>query len=83
MPSTPSRCEEMTFCITCSDAADPMRVETVDRDGTVGRCIDAAGHHIDVLFDLVPGVQVGREVLVHAGVALALLTDSSAQGSRP
>jgi hydrogenase maturation factor len=64
--------EEMTFCITCSDAADPMRVESIDRERWIARCVDVGGHHSDVMFDLVPDVRVGQEVLVHAGVALAL-----------
>lgn len=65
--------DEMTFCITCSDAADPMRVESLDREHWIARCVDAGGHRSDVVFDLVPDVRVGQDVLVHEGVVLALL----------
>jgi hydrogenase maturation factor len=73
MAEIPECCDGMTFCITCSDAADPMRVEAIDPANAIGRCIDAAGHRSNVLLDLVPDASVGVEVLVHAGVALCML----------
>lgn len=73
--------DEMTFCITCSDPADPMRVEAVDRERWIARCVDAGGHRSDVMFDLVPEMRVGQEVLVHAGVALALTHPAPSSGT--
>jgi hydrogenase maturation factor len=63
----------MTFCITCSDAAEPMHVEAIAGNGATATCVDGAGHRSEVMLDLVPGTGVGADVLVHAGVALLVV----------
>lgn len=57
-------------CITCSDAVESVRVESVSANGDTGMCIDGCGARMEVMLDLLPGVTPGAEVLVHAGVAL-------------
>jgi hydrogenase maturation factor len=52
-------------CVTCSDAATPLRVIEVRADG-LALCDDGS----EVMLDLVGPVDVGDLVLVHAGVAL-------------
>jgi len=64
-------CEDPGHCITCSDAADRMRVVSLDSEGAIGVCVDDAGRRSEVMLALTPNVQPGVEVLVHAGVALA------------
>ena len=55
--------------------AIPARVEKIDETrGTV----ELNGNRAEVLFDLVPGVQVGDWVLVHAGVAIVVLDAAEA-----
>jgi hydrogenase maturation factor len=46
-----------------------MRVTEV-RDGETAVCVDAAGATHEIAVDLVDGVVLGDEVLVHAGVAI-------------
>ena len=53
-------------CITCSDEAVPMQVDSVGADG-IALC-----GGIEVLTELVGPVEPGTRVLVHAGVALQL-----------
>ena len=55
-------------CVTCSDEGVPLRVVEV-RDGTLALCDDGS----EVMTDLVQPVAPGDELLVHAGVALAVL----------
>jgi hydrogenase maturation factor len=57
-------CDE-GHCVTCSDEAVPMRVETV-RPGGIAVCDGQ-----EVMTDLVGPTEPGDEILVHAGVALA------------
>jgi len=64
-------------CVTCSDEGTPMR--TVERDADAQWvCADAAGNRHVVMTDLVEPVSPGAAVLVHAGVALALLAPEAA-----
>ena len=59
-------------CITCSDAAEAMRVVSVDDERGLALCEDGAGvrHTVEIgLVDAGPG----DGVLVHAAVALAVL----------
>jgi hydrogenase maturation factor len=59
-------------CITCSDEGLPMRVvESAGADG-IAICADEDGAVHEVAVDLVEGVTVGDEILVHAGVAIAM-----------
>jgi hydrogenase maturation factor len=63
-------CADSPTCITCSDAAVPMRVESME--GDLGICVDATGGRSEVMLALVPGARPGTRVLVHAGVALSI-----------
>lgn len=47
-----------------------MQLENLTSDGLLGACRDAAGNGTEVMLSLVPGVQPGSWLLVHAGVAL-------------
>ena len=71
-PSTHD-CDEMTFCITCSDAAEELRIEAIGSDGATGMCVDALGHRSEILLGLVPEARVGAQILVHGGVALLVV----------
>jgi hydrogenase maturation factor len=64
-------CED-GHCITCSDAAEPMRVLSLDTARELALCEDRAGARHTVESGLVDA-GVGDEVLVHAAVALAVL----------
>ena len=57
-------------CITCSDAATPVRVLEVDERRELALCEDAAGAHATVEIALVAPVAAGDELLVHAGTAI-------------
>jgi hydrogenase maturation factor len=62
-------------CITCGDQGIAMRVAGVDRASGLARCHETASAAEPALVDieLVAPVAAGDVVLVHAGVALALL----------
>lgn len=62
---------ESDACITCGDVAVPLTVDSIAGDGA--RCHDEAGRVELVAVDLVGAVRPGDRLLVHAGVALALL----------
>jgi hydrogenase maturation factor len=55
-------------CITCSDEGTPMRVLALG--GDAARCVDERGDRHEVAVELVGPVDVGDELLVHAGVAI-------------
>jgi hydrogenase expression/formation protein HypC len=55
--------------------AVPMRVTSID--GSVGR-VDASGAELEVSFELVDDVKLGDYVLVHAGFAIARLSEEDA-----
>ena len=58
-------------CITCSDAAEPMTVVSVDGRDALCRPEGGAGESV-VDVALVEPVAAGDVLLVHAGVALAV-----------
>jgi len=58
-------------CITCGDEGIPMRV--VRAEDCVAVCADGERELHEVAIDLVAPVEVGDEVLVHAGVAIGHL----------
>jgi hydrogenase expression/formation protein HypC len=62
-------------CITCSDQGIEMRVVALDGDTGLARCTETTGGDTEAVVDvaLVTPVDPGDLVLVHAGVALALL----------
>lgn len=59
-------------CITCSDAAEPMEVLTIDEARGLALCADAQGARHTVESGLVDA-RPGDAVLVHAAVALTVL----------
>jgi hydrogenase maturation factor len=59
-------------CITCGDEGIAVRVLALREDG-IAVCADAGEARHEVATDLVGPVAVGDELLVHAGVAIALL----------
>jgi hypothetical protein len=58
-------------CITCGDAAVPMRVLRIDADRGLALCADGDGAHHTVEIALVSPVGIDDELLVHAGTAIA------------
>jgi hydrogenase expression/formation protein HypC len=58
-------------CITCGDEGVPMRV--LELDDSFAECADDEQAIHSVAIDLVEPVEVGDELLVHAGVAIARL----------
>jgi hydrogenase assembly chaperone HypC/HupF len=63
-------------CVTCSDEGTPMRV--LELQDAVALCADEHGVTQSVAVDLVAPVRPGADVLVHAGVAIALLSGGGA-----
>jgi hydrogenase maturation factor len=59
-------------CITCSDEGLPMRVVELRRADGVAICSDEAGVAQEVAVDLLQPLALGDEILVHAGVAIAM-----------
>jgi hypothetical protein len=58
-------------CVTCSDAAAPMRVVEIDGGRAIAVCANAEGGREEVDVGVVDPVDVGDTLLVHAGTALA------------
>jgi hydrogenase maturation factor len=75
-------CEsEPRHCITCGDEGVLMRVVRVDRFSCLAICVKSvrgAREREEVAIDLVEPVSRGQTLLVHAGVALANLDQTSA-----
>ena len=63
-----STCDD-GHCVTCSDEGLPLRVIETRANG-----IALCEGDIEVMTDLVGDVDVGEEILVHAGVAIARVT---------
>ena len=66
-----SECVADHGCITCGDAAIPMRVVEIDRARGLALCEAAGGQRESVEVALVDAVGAGDWLLVHAGTALA------------
>jgi hydrogenase maturation factor len=69
-------CDATSGCITCGDVAIALTV--FELRGTDAWCSDAAARdperrHELVAIELIPDVEVGDRLLVHAGVALERL----------
>jgi hydrogenase maturation factor len=64
-----------THCITCGDDGEPMIVVEVDGEHGLALCTGTEGERATVETALVEPVAAGDRVLVHAGTAIALLTD--------
>lgn len=72
-----ARCSvEDPGCLTCGDVAVPLTVVSIDAVGD-SRCVDDDGRAEVVATDLVGPVAPGDRVLVHAGVAIARITDEA------
>jgi len=66
-------------CITCGDDGDPMTVLRVDLERGLALCADQDGAHATVETALLAPVAPGDRLLVHAGTAIARLTDGGGQ----
>ncbi len=65
-------CSITDGCITCGDVAVPLTV--VACDDTDARCQDDQGREEVVAVELVGPIAPGDRLLVHAGVAIELLS---------
>jgi hydrogenase maturation factor len=70
-------CAPDGHCVTCADDGVEMRVVGAERDG-LAPCEGPEGEASEVEVTLVSPVAPGDRVLVHAGVALALLAAEAA-----
>ncbi|MDX6707025.1 MAG: hydrogenase expression/formation protein HypC [Solirubrobacteraceae bacterium] len=68
-------CDYTTGCITCGDVAIPMSVMRLDDERGLALCSDDEGNSETVEIDLVAPVAPGDKLLVHAGTAIARLTE--------
>jgi hydrogenase maturation factor len=65
-------------CITCGDDGVPMSVLAVDDASGLALCEDLEGGRSSVETALVTPVSAGSLVLVHAGTAIANLSEAAA-----
>jgi hydrogenase assembly chaperone HypC/HupF len=70
-------CDYTTGCITCGDVAIPLRVVRLDEERGLALCADDEGKSETVEIDLVAPVAPGDRLLVHAGTAIAKLTEEA------
>jgi hydrogenase assembly chaperone HypC/HupF len=70
-------CDYTTGCITCGDVAVPMNVMRLDDERGLALCADDEGNSETVEIDLVAPVAPGDTLLVHAGTAIAKLTEEA------
>jgi hydrogenase expression/formation protein HypC len=68
-------CPDPHHCVTCGDDGVPERVLAIDEERCLALCERDDGGHESVEILLVAPVAVGDTILVHAGTALARLTD--------
>jgi hydrogenase maturation factor len=66
-------CAPEGHCVTCGDDAESMRVLCVDEERVLALCVADDGARRTVEIELVAPVAPGDSVLVHAGVALAVI----------
>jgi len=66
-------CVGAEHCITCGDEGIPMRVLAVSE--MTALCADGAADRHEVAVDLIGPVSPGDAILVHAGVAIRMLSD--------
>ncbi len=69
--------DHSTPCITCGDVAIPLTVVRVDEERGLALCKDDEGNSETVEIALVAPVAPGARLLVHAGTAIASLTEES------
>ncbi len=70
-------CDYTTGCITCGDVAIPLTVLRLDEERGLALCGDEDGNSETVETDLVAPVAPGDRLLVHAGTAIAQLTEEA------
>ena len=71
-------CDDARHCITCGDDGTPERVLALDEPRGLALCERDDGARESVEIALVAPLAVGDTVLVHAGTALARLTETVA-----
>jgi hydrogenase assembly chaperone HypC/HupF len=64
-------------CITCGDVAVPLTVVRLDVERGLALCADDEGKSETVEIDLVAPVAPGDRILVHAGTAIAKLSEEA------
>jgi hydrogenase maturation factor len=74
MTLAPPACTE-GHCITCADEGVPMTVVRIDDARELALCSDAGGDRHTVETALVAPLATGQTLLVHAGVAIAALSE--------
>lgn len=70
-------CDVTTGCITCGDVALPLTVVRLDEGSGLALCAGDDGSSETVEIDLVAPVAPGDRLLVHAGTAIARLTEEA------
>ncbi|MEA2129651.1 MAG: hydrogenase expression/formation protein HypC [Solirubrobacteraceae bacterium] len=70
-------CDYTTGCITCGDVALPLTVLRLDDERGLALCADDDGNSETVEIDLVAPVAPGDRLLVHAGTAIARLSEEA------
>jgi len=78
-PTTCSYLAPASGCITCGDVALPLTVMRLDEERGLALCADDDGKSETVEIDLVAPVAPGDRLLVHAGTAIARLTEEAPQ----
>ncbi|MCY0886743.1 MAG: sedoheptulose 7-phosphate isomerase [Firmicutes bacterium] len=68
--------DRVPVCLTCSDAAEALRIRSVGPDGGWARAWGPRGL-VEVDVTLVGPVRPGMLVLVHGGVALAVVEEGT------
>ncbi len=65
-----------THCITCGDDGDPLVVVSVDADQSLAVCRGEDGTSQSVETALVEPITIGDTLLVHAGTAIAVVSET-------
>ncbi len=63
-------CDPYGTCITCADEALALRVRRIDAERGLALCEDDHGRLSSVEIALVEPVEIGEDLLVHAGTAI-------------
>ena len=71
-------CDDPYHCVTCGDDGVEMRVVAVDAARGLALCEADGGARASVEIALVDAVAPGDALLVHAGTALARLSEARA-----
>jgi hydrogenase maturation factor len=75
-PANGPACGPLDHCVTCSDEGLPMRVLEIDAADGLAVCRGEDGGESTIDVQLIGDVAPGETLLVHAGVALALLEEA-------